>query len=362
MIFPTAYKDILAKLDAIDPESYARTRNFIDGAVTRLSVYISRGVISTNQVLNHLTDAGFELSRIEKFVQELAWRDHWQQNWLALGDIDKDILHPQEPVSHRQLPRNIAAAETGIKAIDEAIEQLYETGYMHNHIRMYVAALCCNFGQSHWLTPAKWMYYYLLDGDWASNALSWQWVAGANSNKKYIANQENINKYCHTSQRNTFLDKPYQMLSSINVPSELAEVFEPDSEPGLPKPSVLEINSAKPTYLYTHYNLDPNWGADVSANRILIFEPDVFERYPVSRKVIEFDIALSKNIPGIQTYVGSFEYLVDRYQLKEVHFKEHPFSSHFKGEEHPREWMTGVTGYHKSFFAFWKKVKKELSF
>ena len=50
------------------------------------------------------------------------------------------------------------------------------------------------------------MYYHLLDGDWASNALSWQWVAGSNANKKYYANQDNINKYFNSSQKQTFLD------------------------------------------------------------------------------------------------------------------------------------------------------------
>ena len=49
---------------------------------------------------------------------------------------------------------------------------------MHNHFRMYIASLICNFSNCHFLTPSKWMYYYLLDGDVGSNALNWQWVSG----------------------------------------------------------------------------------------------------------------------------------------------------------------------------------------
>ena len=95
---------------------------------------------------------------------------------------------------------------------------------MHNHLRMYTAAICCNIGQYHWLQPAKWMYYHLLDGDWGSNALSWQWVAGTNSHKKYIANQENINKYCFTKDENTFLDKSYAELSAFEkIPLEIKD-------------------------------------------------------------------------------------------------------------------------------------------
>lgn len=55
--------------------------------------------------------------------------------------------------------------------------------------------LTCTIAQPHWLNPARWMNCHLLDGDLASNMLSWQWVASSFSSKKYYANQENINKY-----------------------------------------------------------------------------------------------------------------------------------------------------------------------
>ena len=57
---------------------------------------------------------------------------------------------------------------------------------MHNHIRMYVSSLICNFSNTHFLNPSKWLYYHLLDGDVASNCLNWQWVSGASRNKKYF--------------------------------------------------------------------------------------------------------------------------------------------------------------------------------
>ena len=82
----TNYNEILKKLDQIKPLEYARNRNFIDGSVTRLSPYISRGVISTKQVLNYVLKKGFGSKKIEKFIQELAWRDYWQ---LIL--LEKDI-------------------------------------------------------------------------------------------------------------------------------------------------------------------------------------------------------------------------------------------------------------------------------
>ncbi len=63
--FPTDYKTILEKTDQIDPLKYGKTRNYVDGAVTYLSPYISRGVISTRQVLESVLEEG-EATTIEK--------------------------------------------------------------------------------------------------------------------------------------------------------------------------------------------------------------------------------------------------------------------------------------------------------
>ena len=229
MKFTTDYQQIIAQLDQVDPVAYGKTRNFVDGAVTRLSPYISRGVISTKMVMNHVLSLGHEPSKIEKFLQELAWRDYWQQIWIAKGDaINEDLKHPQSNVDNEQLSVNLQKGATRIDAIDQSIQELYRHGYLHNHVRMYIAAIACNMAKSHWKIPAQWMYYHLIDGDWASNALSWQWVSGANSNKKYVANQENINRYCHTDQKGTFLDCPYADFEHMSIPALLQDTDLPD--------------------------------------------------------------------------------------------------------------------------------------
>lgn len=116
---------------------YAKTRNFGDGAVTKLSPYISRGVISTRQVYEHIMSLGIPWKQSKKLVQELAWRDYWQQVWISKGDdINKDLKHPQIAVSNFQIPLAVVNASTGIHAIDTAIDKLYDSGYMHNHMRM----------------------------------------------------------------------------------------------------------------------------------------------------------------------------------------------------------------------------------
>ncbi len=358
--FPTSYDQIIERIDQIDPIAYGRSRNFITGAVTKLSPYISRGVISTRQVAQTILQKGFKPYQIESFLKELAWRDYFQQVWMALGtSIDRDIKQQQSPVQHHQLPVAILEASTGIQAIDQAIQALYDTGYMHNHVRMYTAGITCNIGRSHWLQPAKWMYYHLLDADWASNALSWQWVAGAFSSKKYIANQENINRYCNTQQQNSFVDLSYEELATIDVPAAMTNTIRWQADTSLPAKQDLQIDTDIPTYVYDFYNLDPEWGADTKANRVLLFEPSFYQQYPVSQKTITFLLDLSKNIPGIQVFTGEFQELSQKTMGSVMHYKEHPTKKHYQGIQHERDWMFPmVTGYFPSFFSFWKLAEK----
>ena len=158
-IFPTSYAEIIQRVRMINPVKYGSTRNFINGSVTYLSPYISRGIISTKFVLSEVLKKGYKPAQIEKFIQELAWRDYWQQVWIAKGDaLNQDLKQEQKPVSNTSISNAITAGETGIEAIDNAIRDFYRTGYLHNHLRMYIASLACNIGQSYWLFPAKWMY------------------------------------------------------------------------------------------------------------------------------------------------------------------------------------------------------------
>ena len=358
--FTVEYASILKKIDAINPVKYAHSRNYIDGQVNYLSPYISRGLISTKQVLASLKGKGYSFDQLEPLVQQLCWRDYFQRI-AQVKDINTEIKNVQEQVIHYAIPLSILEAKTGIQAIDKAIETLFESGYMHNHNRLYLAALTCNMGKSHWLPPAKWMYYHLLDGDWASNACSWQWVAGANSSKKYYANQENINKYTASKQRNTYLDTSYEVLPEMEIPASLTTTEEFNFEKTLPEGDSIQIIPDQPIFIYNYYNLDPLWHKDEPGNRILLLEPEFFQNYPISKKCMDFMLDLSKNIQGIQIYVGSFQAFSAEYKETSIYYKEHPINFGFFGIQEERDWIANdVSGYYPSFFSYWKKVKKHL--
>jgi deoxyribodipyrimidine photo-lyase len=92
------------------------------------------------------------------------------------------------------MPEDILNAKTGSSFIDACINDLVQTGYLHNHIRMYLASYVVHFRKTKWQAGAHWFLEHLLDGDEASNNFSWQWVASTFSNKPYIFNLENADE------------------------------------------------------------------------------------------------------------------------------------------------------------------------
>jgi len=367
-LFPTDYHLIIEKINEIHPEKYAKKRNFLNGDITYLSPYISRGVISTKQVMDIVLKNGFSLLQSEKLIQELAWREYYQRIWQVKKEqIWDDLKQAQPGVSHHEMLASLLNFNTGIQVIDEQISQLYEYGYIHNHIRMYLAAITCNIGKAHWQKPAKWLYYHLLDGDIASNNCSWQWVAGSFSSKKYYSNQENINKYTHTNQIGSFLDKTYEEIAVMQVPDSLKATASLQLQTILPETKFPTLDVSRPTLIYNSYNLDPTWRAHENVNRVLLLEPSHFNANPVSTNVLNFILELSKNIPSIQLFVGEISEIVAIYKESKLEIKdkiiskEHPAFEHYPGIKDQRKWMfPAVTGYYPSFFKYWEKCSKSI--
>jgi len=367
-LFPTHYEKILSKINTIHPEKYAKTRNFLNGDITYLSPYISRGVISTKQIMDIVLKNGFSVFQSEKFIQELAWREYYQRVWQVKKEqIWDDLKQAQPDVSHHEILASLINSSTGIQVIDEQISQLYATGYIHNHIRMYLASIACNIGKAHWQKPAKWLYYHLLDGDIASNNCSWQWVAGSFSSKKYYCNQENINKYTNSNQTGTFLDNSYEEIAFMQVPDSLKAIATLEINTILPDTKRPTLDLSKPTLIYNSYNLNSAWRANENVNRVLLLEPTHFAANPISANVLNFIIELSKNIPEIQIFVGEITEISALYSEtgmdinKAIISKEHPAFDYYPGIKDQRDWMfPAVSGYYPSFFKFWQKCQQSI--
>ena len=352
------YKDANERLLAINPIKYQATRNYIGGS-TRLSVYITRGVLTLPQIKDYLLK-NYSKTESYKLINELAWREYMQREWQIRGNaIFEDIKRKQELVESSNLPLNIINAQTGIEALDNGIKQLYETGYIDNHMRMWLAGLICNIAHTKWQQPAAWMYYQLLDGDPASNFLSWQWVAGTFSSKRYLPSQENINKYTKTNQNNTFLDLNYEELAVIDTPLILKERMSENLNWVAPKSSDLIIDKSKPTVLYHSFWLNKDWRNEISANRILVLELSWFEKFPVSQKVTDSILEIAGEIAGLQIYVGNIDELLPHLG-KEIYYMSHPSVPHWNGkaDQMPLLFPEVQLKSYDSFSAFWKQCQK----
>lgn len=214
LAFPPSRAAALARLAAVDWRAYGRTRNHLDGAVTHLSPYLTHGVLSVPEVAAAMVAQGARTE--DKLIVELAWREYWQHVWRRLGDAIFVSQQPEPAARYaRQLPDDVRAGRTGVPAVDDAVRALYGEGYVHNHARMWLAAYLVHMRKVHWSVGAAWMAAHLLDGDLASNTLSWQWVAGTFSSKPYVFNNDNVARYAPAlAKAGTAIDQDYEALDA----------------------------------------------------------------------------------------------------------------------------------------------------
>ncbi len=350
-----SYEEILEMIDAFDPVSYAKTRNHLSGTVSRLSPYISRGVVSLPTIRKRVL-ANYNVGQTEKFIQELAWREYFQKVYFHKGsEIFSDLRFSRTDWKHTEVVSAIAVGKTGIEVIDAQIKALTETGYMHNHARMWTAMLACNVAKAHWLTMSRWMYYHLLDGDLASNMLSWQWVAGTSVQVQYVADQSLLNGCSDSVQKHTYLDVPRETVGIIPVPNELI-AHEPLSfSMKYPKTDDVADVSNQTVFLYHPWSIDPLWRRDEEGERIFIIEPRLFDEFPISESVLNHMLLLLKtHVSTAKVYVGNVE-TIPGIEQAVVFSKSHPSTNHFPGEkESGEELFPHIKDYYQSFFKFWQ--------
>lgn len=182
--------------------AYSVQRNFDrpgHAEVSRLSKWLRYRVISEEECVAAVLER-HPLEVAEKFVQEVLWRTYWKgwleqrpQVWTSYAD--SLALLRGEFDSHKGYRAAVDGC-TGLSFFDDWVRELRETGYLHNHARMWFASVWIFTLQLPWQLGADLMYRHLLDGDPASNTLSWRWVGGLQTpGKIYVARPDNIEKY-----------------------------------------------------------------------------------------------------------------------------------------------------------------------
>ncbi|MEM8837684.1 MAG: FAD-binding domain-containing protein [Pseudomonadota bacterium] len=188
--------------------AYASTRNYDFGPENRsniscLSPYIRHRLLLEEDVVRE-TLARHSLSSAEKFIQEVFWRAYfkgfleqrpgiWQAYRSNVQRLIEDLDHSTDL---RDRHETAIDGKTGIDCFDAWASELIETGYLHNHARMWFASIWIFTLRLPWQLGADFFYRHLLDGDPASNTLSWRWVAGLHTKgKHYLARKSNIETY-----------------------------------------------------------------------------------------------------------------------------------------------------------------------
>jgi len=208
--FPTR-EAALRQLDDFAPlmgQAYASQRNYDHGptkhtSVSLLSPYLRRRLISEQEVVTRAVQT-HGLDGAEKFIQEVFWRGYikgWLERrpaiWASYRQgLTADLEQLQSNGGLRQAVEQAETGRTGIECFDVWVNELTETGYLHNHARMWFASIWIFTLKLPWRIGADFFYRHLLDGDPASNTLSWRWVAGLHTRgKSYEAQAWNIAKF-----------------------------------------------------------------------------------------------------------------------------------------------------------------------
>lgn len=175
-------QDLLKSFAGEAINDYKKGRDFPASKKTsKLSPYLHFGHISPRQIWNRIKEKSS--SDVKHFFSELGWREFsYHLLWHYPNIPEKPFV---EKFSQFKWDKNDEAlkkwqkGETGYPIVDAGMRELWETGWMHNRVRMIVASFLTKDLFIHWRNGEDWFWDTLVDADLASNSASWQWVAGS---------------------------------------------------------------------------------------------------------------------------------------------------------------------------------------
>ena len=198
--------EALRRLELFMPKvpEYAAGRNYDRPgrqSVSESSPFLRYRLITEREVVQSvLKSHSYETA--EKFIQEICWRTYWKgylEMRPGIWELYKRQLHSLSDSMDKQTRARLEKArsgETGIDCFDDWVKQLRVHGWLHNHARMWFASIWIFTLKLPWQAGAAFFLEHLLDGDPASNTLSWRWVGGLHTRgKHYLARAENIRRF-----------------------------------------------------------------------------------------------------------------------------------------------------------------------
>lgn len=155
---------------------------------SRLSASLHFGEITPQQIFLSLQallyehESGIDKSSIETFIKQLLWREFAHHVLWHFPHTQNQPMDSRYQNSfwkkNEALLQQWQQGRTGIPVIDAGMQQLWQTGWMHNRVRMICSSFLTKNLGLHWLQGARWFWDTLLDADLANNSMGWQWVAG----------------------------------------------------------------------------------------------------------------------------------------------------------------------------------------
>ena len=358
---------------------YSVERNFDYGPSNRdntsnLSKYITHRVINECEVIQSAYRK-FSFKKIEKFIQEILWRTYWK-GWLEMRpQVWQDYIQDLSELTIETKTLNYQNAingKTSISCFNDWVIELKEHGYLHNHTRMWFASIWIFTLNLPWQLGSDFFLKHLLDGDPASNTLSWRWVAGLHTKgKHYLATEWNINKFSTKKYNNLHLNEKAN--SKIENKNYIIKALKYD-----------DISAKKSLFLY--HNLDSSLLNVASINKDYIYGlidfSSILQNQNYSYQVLEFKNKINndlrreiKNKFNSEIYVQTtediqkiiseknieqiiFPYIPIGYENDYIHKLKKNFSIKYQVRDYDKFcWQFSTKGY----FAFKEQIPKILA-
>lgn len=307
-----------AALDSFLPRAgrdYAALRNSDEGPgarknVSMLSPWVRLRVLPEWEICDRVL-ARHSRGQAAKFIDEVCWRTYWK-GWLEgrpgvwanyLRELDQDQAAHAEDANYQR----VISSDSNIDCLDAWTRELQETGYLHNHARMWYASIWVHTLQLPWTLGAAFFMQHLLDGDAASNTLGWRWVAGLHTQgKSYLASRGNIRKYSAQDFKVDVELAQEPAAVSDFAPKPAHRPIQPS--PGLPKSGRIGL------LVHDDDVSAAEWlGSQVPVASVAAHLPEsAYADHGISRRVVDFRRdCLRSTLPADGTFCGTEQAVYD---------------------------------------------------